>query len=88
MTTLIEMAECLEQSRNMPDPADRASGIEMLERISSVAAVREKLQGQGAEFCIDCDEEIPAKRRAAAPWAERCISCQDDHDKREARRNG
>ncbi|BAR92370.1 TraR/DksA C4-type zinc finger protein [Stutzerimonas frequens] len=86
MSDFNEMAEALEQSRNMPDPADRASGIEILERISGVAAVREKLQGQGAEFCVDCDEAIPAKRRAAAPWAERCISCQDDHDKREARR--
>jgi phage/conjugal plasmid C-4 type zinc finger TraR family protein len=53
-----------------------------------VALVQARLQGQGAEFCIDCDEEIPAKRRAAAPWAQRCISCQDDHDKREARRHG
>jgi phage/conjugal plasmid C-4 type zinc finger TraR family protein len=53
-----------------------------------VQSVRERLMGLGAEFCIDCDEEIPAKRRAAAPWAERCISCQDDHDKREARRHG
>jgi len=88
MSDFNEMAEALEQSRNMPDPADRASDMEILERISGVAAVREKLQGQGAEFCIDCDEEIPAKRRAAAPWAERCISCQDDHDKREARRHG
>lgn len=88
MSDYMEMAEALEQSRNMPDPVVRASGIEILERISGVAAVREKLQGQGAEFCIDCDEEIPAKRRAAAPWAERCISCQDDHDKREARRHG
>lgn len=76
MSDFNEMAEALEQSRNMPDPADRASGIEILERISGVAAVREKLQGQGAEFCIDCDEEIPAKRRAAAPWAVCCVDCQ------------
>jgi len=88
MSDFNEMAEALEQSRTCPEAGDKAAAYQVLAEISGVAAVREKLQGQGAEFCIDCDEEIPAKRRAAAPWAERCISCQDYHDKREARRNG
>lgn len=86
MSDYMEMAEALEQSRTCPEAGDKAAAYQVMAEISGVAAVREKLQGQGAEFCIDCDEEIPAKRRAAAPWAERCISCQDDHDKREARR--
>jgi phage/conjugal plasmid C-4 type zinc finger TraR family protein len=88
MSTIMEMAAAFEQARTAPDVTDRATGLEEADRIGGVAMVRERLQGQGAEFCIDCDEEIPAKRRAAAPWAERCISCQDDHDKREARRHG
>ena len=75
MSTLNEMAEALEQSRNMPDPADRASGIEMLDRISGVAAVREKLQGQGSDECLEWGVEIPAARRRAAPWATCCIDC-------------
>ena len=86
MSTLMEITEAFEQARTAPDVTDRASGLEEADRIGGVAMVRERLQGQGAEFCADCDEPIPAKRRAAAPWAERCISCQDDHDKREARR--
>jgi len=88
MSDFSEMTEAFEQARTAPDPADKASAQQMLSEMHGVAAVRERLQGQGAEFCIDCDEKIPAKRRAAAPWAERCISCQDDHDKREARRHG
>lgn len=88
MSTLHEMAAAFEQARTAPDVTDRASGLEEADRIGGVAMVRERLQGQGAEFCADCDEAIPAKRRAAAPWAERCISCQYDHDKREARRHG
>lgn len=27
--------------------------------------------------CIDCDEEIPEARRRAAPFARRCVSCQE-----------
>ncbi len=84
----MEMAEALEQSRNMPDPADRASGIEILERISGVAAVRARMQGEGRPDCLDCGEEIPALRRKAVENAVRCTSCQDDHDKREGRRHG
>lgn len=88
MSTLHEMAAAFEQARTAPDVTDRASGLEEADRIGGVQSVRDRLQGQGSDICIDCDEEIPAKRRAAAPWAERCISCQDDHDKREARRHG
>jgi phage/conjugal plasmid C-4 type zinc finger TraR family protein len=76
MSDYAEMAEALEQSRNMPDPVDRASGIEILERISGVAAVREKLQGQGAEECEECGIEIPAARRKAYPSAVCCVECQ------------
>ena len=79
------VAEAMEQSRNMPDPADRASGIEILERISGVAAVREKLHGQGAEECEECGIEIPEARRRAAPWAVCCVDCQG---LREGRRHG
>jgi len=88
MSDLHEMAAAYEQARTAPDALERAFSLEEDVRIGGVALVQARLQGQGAEFCIDCDEEIPAKRRAAAPWAERCISCQDDHDKREACRHG
>lgn len=80
MSDFAEMEEALEQVRTAPDVTDRATGIEEADRIGGVALVRERLQGQGAEFCIDCDEEIPAKRRAAAPWATRCAPCQTAHE--------
>lgn len=32
--------------------------------------------GDAAEFCVDCGEEIPDKRRRAAPGVETCIDCQ------------
>ncbi|MGA4640565.1 TraR/DksA C4-type zinc finger protein [Stutzerimonas stutzeri] len=82
MPVINEMAEALEQVRTAPDVTDRATGLEEADRIGGVALVQARLQGQGAEFCIDCDEEIPAKRRAAAPWAERCVECQSLRERR------
>jgi len=49
--------------------------------------VRERLQGQGRPDCLDCGEDIDPRRLHAVKNAVRCISCQDDHDKREARRH-
>jgi DnaK suppressor protein len=31
--------------------------------------------------CLDCEEDISAKRLAAAPWAARCIVCQERADR-------
>lgn len=76
MSTLHEMAEAFHQARTAPDPADKASAQQMLSEMHGVAAVRERLQGHGAEFCTDCDEPIPARRREAYPSAVCCVECQ------------
>ena len=28
-------------------------------------------------FCLSCEEEIPAKRLNAVPWARYCVNCQE-----------
>lgn len=76
MSTLIEITEAFHQARTAPDVTDRATGLEEADRIGGVAMVQARLQGQGAEFCIDCDEEIPAARRKAYPSAVCCVECQ------------
>lgn len=76
MPVINEMAEALEQVRTAPDVTDRATGLEEADRIGGVALVQARLQGQGTEFCIDCDEEIPAARRKAYPSAVCCVECQ------------
>ena len=75
MSTLHEMAEAFEQARTAPDVTDRATGLEEADRIGGVALVQARLQGQGAEFCADCDEEIPDARRNAYPSAVCCVEC-------------
>lgn len=82
MPVINEMAEALEQVRTAPDVTDRATGLEEADRIGGVAMVRERLQGQGAEFCADCDEPIPAARRKAYPSAVCCVECQSLRERR------
>lgn len=86
MSTLLEMAIAFEQARTAPDPADKASAQQMLSEMHGVAAVRERLKGDGRPDCLDCGEDILPERRKAVENAVRCKECQDDHDKREARR--
>ena len=82
MSDFTEMAAAYEQARTAPDVTDRATGLEEADRIGGVALVQARLQGQGAEFCIDCYEEIPAKRRAAYPSAVCCVECQSIREAR------
>lgn len=88
MSTLIEITEAFNQARTAPDVTDRASGLEEADRIGGVAQVLARMQGDGRPDCLDCGEDIIPERRKAVTNAVRCKECQDDHDKREARRHG
>lgn len=88
MSTIHEMAAAYEQSRTAPDVTDRATGLEEADRIGGVAMVLSRMTGESRPDCLDCGEDIPKERRDAVSNAVRCKECQDDHDKREARRHG
>lgn len=82
MSDFAEMAAAYEQARTAPDVTDRASGLEEADRIGGVALVQARLQGHGAEFCADCDVEIPDARRKAYPSAVCCVECQEIREAR------
>lgn len=47
----------------------------------AVAAARAKLgKGPGSEFCLECGEPIPQKRRQALPGVQYCVNCQQAMD--------
>lgn len=47
----------------------------------AVKAARARLpKGTSAEFCDECGEPIPEKRRLAVPGVRRCIACQSGQD--------
>lgn len=70
-----------------PDPADNigqlvdreisAGELEQLARqLAAVEAALERLRAGTFGLCLDCGDEIPARRLAAVPWAFRCVACQ------------
>ena len=88
MTDRTEMAEALELARTAADPADKASANATLAELGGVALVRAQMQGAGQDDCEDCGCQIPAARRAAAPWAIRCAPCQGIEDEKGRHRRG
>ena len=88
MADLNEMAEALELARTAADPVDRAGGMVEAERLSGIATVCARLQGEGQDDCQVCGCDIPAARRAAAPWAIRCAPCQGIEDEKGRHRRG
>lgn len=55
------------------DQAERTTEILRLGAILRAAAA---VSQTGRKTCQDCDEPIDPRRRAAAPFAVRCMSCQ------------
>ena len=48
----------------------------------AVSAARARMAtGESAQYCDECGEEIPAKRREAVPGVRTCIACQQSRDK-------
>lgn len=37
-------------------------------------------QGAGVRECVECGEEIPARRREAMPGVTTCVTCQSGRD--------
>lgn len=49
----------------------------------AVSSARARLPlGEGLEYCEDCGEEIPERRRLALPGSRTCVGCQSERDAR------
>lgn len=47
----------------------------------AVQAARSRIaRGPSAEFCDDCGEAIPPRRREALPGVRTCVACQSERD--------
>ena len=47
----------------------------------AVSAARSRLpRGESAEYCDECGEPIPEKRRVALPGVRTCVECQSAGD--------
>lgn len=61
----------------MPDFMDLIQERNLKILANQVAANRINNSGVSAFVCEDCDQPIPAARRAAFPGVVRCVSCQE-----------
>lgn len=52
------------------------------EHIPQIIAAMERLKNGSYGFCFDCQDEIPRERLLLHPHVERCISCQEDIERR------
>jgi len=72
------------------EAVDRELALELLDRESVLArrlrSALERIQKGTYGICLECDEQIPAKRLRAIPWAELCIACQERADQFESHR--
>lgn len=62
---------------------ERAEARVLQECDASLARNRGVVEAEGTSECVECGSEIEQARRAAAPFARRCIECQFDHEKTE-----
>lgn len=54
--------------------------ISTQEAVDRVRASIPRLEGESAQECMECGEEIPAKRREALPGVKLCIHCSSERD--------
>ncbi len=68
--------------------SDRALVIQALDRnsvlLQEVRAALQRIADGSFGSCVACDEPIGPKRLSAAPWAARCLRCQELADRQES----
>jgi DnaK suppressor protein len=83
---LIENAA--EEFDRLQQQLNREVAIRNLDRTSkllkSVQAALARINDETYGVCLRCDEEIPAARLKAVPWAGYCIACQEKIDRQRA----
>lgn len=78
---IVKNAEVLDE---IQQNADRTLALDSMTRnwetASLVADALHRLEEGSYGTCVECEEEISAKRLAAIPWAKYCIACQERAD--------
>jgi len=74
----------------MSDPVDYATNEQAFAEAQIAAQLEEQRRARerdsGVTHCVDCDDEILAKRRELMPYATRCVDCQSFVDRLDRRR--
>jgi DnaK suppressor protein len=65
----------------MQEEVDHTLLEHYLQELKEIEAARARLESGEANVCVDCGEEIGARRLNAYPFATRCIHCQTVREK-------
>ena len=69
----------------MADIIDNASQLEDLQRDAALSMHRLNHSAVSATHCEECGEPLTPERRDAFPGCKKCVSCQEDEEKRNRR---
>lgn len=69
----------------MADIIDNASTLEDLQRDAALSMHRLNHSAVSATHCEECGELLIPERRDAFPGCKKCVSCQEDEEKRNRR---
>jgi DnaK suppressor protein len=53
--------------------------------LRDVDSALQRLKTGAFGICLECEEDIPARRLVALPWAARCVPCQEKAERRAAK---
>lgn len=69
----------------MADIIENASTLEDLQRDAALSMHRLNHSAVSATHCEECGEPLIPERRDAFPGCKKCVSCQEDEEKRNRR---
>ncbi|MDM3332409.1 TraR/DksA family transcriptional regulator [Citrobacter sp. Cb127] len=69
----------------MADIIDNASTLEDLQRDAALSMHRLNHSAVSATHCEECGDLLIPERRDAFPGCKKCVSCQEDEEKRNRR---
>lgn len=69
----------------MADIIDNASTLEDLQRDAALSMLRLNHSAVSATHCEECGDSLIPDRRDAFPGCKKCVSCQEDEEKRNRR---
>lgn len=73
--------ECEAAALDSTRDTEVALGEQDARQLRLITAALARLEAGTYGLCLDCGELIPVRRLRAVPWAERCVSCQEAHEK-------
>ena len=79
--TVEAAADSMDQTAGLQEREMVIGGMDRVSRrLRDVRLALARIEAGTFGICLDCESDISPKRLAAVPWAELCITCQENSD--------